>query len=478
MLSLDLVNEVKIPHFKLVKLMPKELFYIRLPSLKDLSEEITIFLQKVTFLSSEVILSIPAEDFAVDELRKKYLSLGIKGFAIRATHQVEKWLKHQGIGQIYSGDRDLMDMFHRYRSILEKDKDLIVEFQIESDLRILGPTITGIVEMGAKWVVLNVEGEPTNKRCLEFRDVFEYLKIRGCTKLNVYFPFWNRHFREWDIKTQNTFSGIRDVHIDISNRCTHSCVFCGLYGPEAIEETKKRSGGDELPEVTKNHMKMEIDPQVCHEIIQSLPWSVSYLQFGGMGDPLMHEHSVDFIAAARERGFKIEVLSNMEYLDDEDIHRLHRLGGEKSNDLHFIANISAGNPELYIQTRPRQTIKNYEKVLQNLSLFSKLRQENNGTGVSFTIMCVVNKLNCLHLKEVSELAYKLGAQRVWFKPMEIHGDVHHLYIPKKEVLKAMANSLKEAIHYAMEKDIIVFQKEYCDQIINKYSGDLIDVTSN
>jgi len=102
---------------------------------------------------------------------------------------VEKWLKHQGIGQIYSGDRDLMDMFHRYRSILEKDKDLIVEFQIESDLRILGPTITGIVEMGAKWVVLNVEGEPTNKRCLEFRDVFEYLKIRGCTKLNVYFPF-------------------------------------------------------------------------------------------------------------------------------------------------------------------------------------------------------------------------------------------------------------------------------------------------
>jgi hypothetical protein len=93
-------------------------------------------------------------------------------------------------------------------------------------------------------------------------------------------------------------------------------------------------------------------------------------------------------------------------------------------------------------------------------------------------MCVVNKLNCLHLKEVSELAHKLGAQRVWFKPMEIHGDIHHLYIPKKEMLKAMANSLKEAINYAMEKDIIVFQKEYCDQIINKYSGDLIDVTSN
>jgi MoaA/NifB/PqqE/SkfB family radical SAM enzyme len=478
MLSLDLVNEVKIPQIKLVKLMPKELFYIRLPSLKDLPEEINIFLQKVTFLSSEVILSIPAEDFAVDEWRKKYLSLGIKGFAIRTTHQVEKWLKHQGIGQIYSGDRDLMDMFHRYRSILEKDKDLIVEFQIESDLRILAPTITGIVEMGAKWIVLNVEGEPTNQRCLEFRDVFEYLKIRGCTKLNVYFPFWNHHFREWDIKTQNTFSGIRDVHIDISNRCTHSCVFCGLYGPDAIEETKKRSGGDELPEVTKNHMKMEIDPVTCHEIIQSLPWSTSYVQFGGMGDPLMHDHAVDFIATARERGFKVEILSNMEYLDTEDIHRLHRLGGEKTTDLHFIANISAGNPELYIQTRPRQTIKNYEKVLQNISLFSKLREENNGTGVSFTIMCVVNKLNCLHLKEVSELAHKLGAQRVWFKPMEIHGDIHHLYIPKKEMLKAMANSLKEAINYAMEKDIIVFQKEYCDQIINKYSGDLIDVTSN
>lgn len=474
MYSVDLIKTPTLKLFPFENLKPKELCYIRLASLKNLPLETDLLIKKAAMISSEVILSIPMEDFDDHDLRLNYLSLGIKGFSIRVTHQVDKWLKHQGFGQFHSGDRDIIDLYHRYRSSLDLEKDLIVEFQIGSDVRILGPTITGVYEIGAKWVVLNVEGEPTNKRCLEFRDMFEYLKIRGCTKLNVYFPFWSSYFEEWDIKTKNTFSGLKSVHIDISNRCTHSCVFCGLYGPESIEKMKEKSGG-QLTEYMKNYMKMEIDSEKCHKIIESLPWSVKYIQFGGMGDPLMHDEAVNFISAARERGFKVEVLSNMEYLDDEDILRLHQLGGEGNFDLHFIANVSGGTPELYIKTRPKQTDKSFQKIVHNLSLFTKLRIENKGKGVKFTIMCVVNKLNCLHLKEVAELACRLGAKRIWFKPMEIHGEVHENYIPKKELMKEMAKSLSEAILYAEENKIEVFQKDYCEQIIKQYSGDFINV---
>jgi wyosine [tRNA(Phe)-imidazoG37] synthetase (radical SAM superfamily) len=474
MMSIDLVKNPKVPSFKNLKLMPKELCYIRLPSLMNLSDEISFFIQESSVHSSEVILSIPSEDFCDDDLREKFLSIGIKGFAIRVSHEVEKWLKHQGFGQFNSGDRDIIDMFHRYRSILNTEKELVVEFQVGEDLRVLGPTITGIYEFGAKWIVLNDEGSPTSKRCFEYREVFEYLRIRSCNKLNVYFPFWNNYFREWDIKTQNTFSGLKDVHIDISNRCTHSCVFCGLYGPEAIEDMKRRGGGDISAEM-KKYMKMEIESERCHSIIRSLPWSVGQIQFGGMGDPLMHDDAIDFISAARERGFKIEILSNMEYLDEEDISRLHKLGGDKIFDLHFIANVSAGDADLYVKTRPKQTEKNFHKIVHNLSSLTKLRNESSNSGVYFTIMCVVNKINYKFLKEVSELAVKVGASRVWFKPMEIHIESHAPYIPVKESMRELSTSLRDAINYAEDNGVLVFQKDYCEEIIRRYSGDTINV---
>jgi wyosine [tRNA(Phe)-imidazoG37] synthetase (radical SAM superfamily) len=292
--------------------------------------------------------------------------------------------------------------------------------------------------------------------------------------MNIYFPFWTSFFREWDIKTQNTFSGLEFVHIDISNRCTHSCVFCGLYGPDAVEDTKRRSGG-EIPEALKKYMKMEIDSDKCFNIIQSLPWSVKQIQFGGFGDPLMHENAVNFIAAARKRGFQVEMLSNMEYIEDTDVYNLHKLGGKNNFDLHFIANISGGTAENYIKTRPKQTEKHFNKIVHNISLFSQLRKENNNDGVHFTLMCVVNKLNCHNLLEVAELAHKIGAYRIWFKPMEIHAEIQKQIVPSKDLMAGMAKSLAQAIEFSEKHNIEVFQKDYCEQIISKHSTETINV---
>lgn len=454
------------------QLKPEEMFYVRVKSLVDLPDNIVSLVMEAATLSSNVILSIPAEDFANTELTAQYFELGIRGFALRLSHNVDKWLKHEGIGQFNSGDRDIINLYHQYRGLLPEGKELVVEFQVGDDLRVLAPTITGIYAMGAKWVVLNPEGEPTPERTGKYREFFEYLKIRGCTKLNVYFPFWNGKFREWDIKTQNTFSGLEFVHIDISNRCTHSCVFCGLYGAEAIDDIKARGGG-KIPEELNRHMKQEIDTEKCLKIVNSLPWSVRSVQFGGFGDPLMHEDAVNFIAAARKRGFRVEVLSNMEYLKDEDIYRLHDLGGKNFHDLHFIANISAGDPELYVKTRPRQTAKNFEKVVHNISLFTKLRKENYENGVNFTLMCVVTTINCEHLLEVAQLAHKIGARRIWFKPMEIHHSTHSKYVPQNT--KAMAKSLSDAIAFAEGHMIQVVQKDYCLEIIRRHSGETANV---
>lgn len=475
MQSMDLTDYTSGNIFSIVdQLKPHELFYVRVKSLIDMPEEVFKLISKAVSFSSHVIVSIPGEEFSHNNLTDELFKIGIKGFSLRYSHNVNKWLKHQGLGQFFSGDRDIIETYKLYLSKVPSGKELAVEFQVGDDTRILGPTITGLYELGSKWIVLNVEGEPTRERCLQMRDVFEYLKIRNCSRLNVYFPFWNSYFQEWDTKTQNTFSGLEHVHIDISNRCTHSCVFCGLYGPDAIEETKRRSGG-EMPEVLKNHMKMEINSEKCLKIIESLPWSVKQIQFGGFGDPLMHENAVEFISAARKRGFGVEMLSNMEYIDEADIHNLHKLGGKHTLDLHFIANISGGTAETYIKTRPKQTEKHYNKIVNNLKLFSKLRIENDNNGVHFTVMCVVNKFNCHNLLEVAELAHQIGATQIWFKPMEIHAESMRPILPAKDQMTKMAKSLAEAVKYSESKDLRIFQKDYCEQIINKYSSETINV---
>ena len=79
------------------------------------------------------------------------------------------------------------------------------------------------------------------------------------------------------------------------------------------------------------------------------------------------------------------------------------------------------------------------------------------------------------LKEVSELAVNVGASRVWFKPMEIHIESHAPYIPVKESMRELSLSLRDAIKYAEDNGLLVFQKDYCEEIIRRYSGDTFNV---
>lgn len=467
MKSIDLINSAEdiFFHSRVRFLKPDEMFYVRVKSLIDLPELFQKLIQDAAAVSTQVFVSIPAEEFKDTNLTAKYLQMGVKGFALRTTYNVEKWLKFEGIGRHNSGDRDIVDFYNAYKGLLPQGKEVTFEFQLQEDMRVLGPTITGLYQSGVKWLLLNAEGEPDDERASKIKDVLEYLKIRGCARLNVYFPFWTKYFREWDIKTQNTFSGLEFVHIDVSNRCTHSCVFCGLYGAEAQDDIKKRSGGV-IPKQMTEYMKMEIEKEKCLNIIQSLPWSIRSIQFGGFGDPLMHDNAVDFITAARKRGFRVEVLSNMEYLDDEQIHQLHALGGYNFHDLHFIMNISAATPETYIKTRPKQTEKSFQKVIHNVSLFSKLRKENNNHGANFTLMCVVTSHNCHELPEIAELAHRLGARRIWFKPLEIHLKGHQQFVPQGE---KVAGPMKEALKFAKENKMEIAQESYCEEIIRRYS---------
>lgn len=455
MQSIDFISGKPAQIDSLQDLKPRELLYLRLPSLVKLDIVQKIFIKKACQITSEVFLSIPMEDFRNKDARKAILDLGVKGLSVRVNFVPST-----------DGDSVLVETYKLFTDLMPLKKDVVLEIECGQDLTGLASTIAEVHSRGCSFVILNVEDDPTEFRVQQFKNVFEKLKIRGCNKLNVYFPFWSNRSSEWDLKTHNTFAGLQYVHIDISNRCTHSCEFCGLYGPDAVFDMKMRSGGSMSEDLT-NFMKKEIRAEKCLEIIESLPWTVVSIQFGGVGDPLMHEHAVDFISAARERGFKVEILSNMEYLNQEQIEKLHSLGGKTVHDLHFIANISGGSPEVYLKTRPKQNEKQFEKVIQNIRTFSELKKKDQrGSGAAITLMCIVTKSNCTNLTEVAELAVSIGASRLWFKPLEVHSAHHEKLVPGAEQMKDFSHSLAQSLKIAKTHNIEIVQKEYCEAIIH------------
>jgi wyosine [tRNA(Phe)-imidazoG37] synthetase (radical SAM superfamily) len=468
--SIDLLTQKKHIYFysQLRFLRSDELFYIRVESLENISEEHHHFILAALGRSKHVVLSIPIREFENTELIASYFNKGIKGFSVRVKHDAQKLTRNDGIGRLGSGDDELVEWFGKYKHSLPLKRLLVFEFDCQDhDTRGLGATIINLYKKGMKWwLVLNIEGPPDDFRAKNYRDLLDYIKIRNCTRINVYFPFWSEHFKNWDLKTHNTFSGIEYVHIDLSNKCTHSCEFCALYGQDATADIKERSQGV-IPQYVSSYMKQEIDRDKCLEILESLPWSVKCLQFGGAGDPMMHESAIDFIAVARNKGLRVEILSNMEYITDKDITRLHDLGGINLYDLHFIVNISGATPDTYVKTRPRQTEKNFHKVVATITELSRLRRKSMNYGVNFTLMCVVTTNNCHELVEMIELARETGARKVWFKPLELHLPIHKSLVPKSEQMPVVIKNLSQALKLADDYGIEIVDRQYPEQLIKQ-----------
>lgn len=465
-------QDQRVDDLAIKRLLPNELCYIKLNS-QTLSPMFLESVEMSTNLSRAVYLSIPSIFLNEPGFRESILGLRLKGVVIEYECNPTKWVNQIGIGDFYSGDRDVIDHFQQMQRHLGESLELNVEIKLQEDFRVLGPTLVNLHKKGASFAVLNLEHEFDSHMRYQLSELFEYLKIRGLPRFNVYFPFWKSNTREINTKTFNTFSGLTDVHIDLSNRCTHSCLFCGLYSPEIHEDVKSKNGG-KLPQDWIKVMAQEIDSDKCFSLISSLPWTVKLVQFGGAGDPLMHKNAVDFIVAARSRGFSVEALSNMEYLTEVEIQRLHEVGGENFHDLHFIVNLSGADPETYIKTRPKQTAKTFEKVKTNLKRISDLRLKSGGIGANYTLMCVVNKLNARALDRFIDLAVELDCEQVWFKPVEVHSDYHRAYLPDRKLTQEMAANLRLALRKADELSVKIQDRDVIESIIAQYS--LVEVS--
>lgn len=364
----------------------------------------------------------------------------------------------------YVGNKLFLDQFMEAKALV-KERNVCISVDLDtSELGALGASFYRLYQEGIRVFLLDSREKPSSKKIKQLSDAFEYLQIVGATAAQIYFPF-SEFQRSWNLLSKNTFSGLTDVHVDLSNRCTHSCHFCGIYSQDNIDVLKATTG--KISVDVKKFMNQELDFEKAKSLLEGLPWTVRGIQFGGAGDPMIHPRALDIIAIARDRGFYTQVLSNMDYIKLEQIDRLHSLGGETSESLRFIVNCSGGTASTYVKTRPKQKDSDFYLLKEKLAKISAMRRAGGGIGVNFTLMCVVTKMNYAEALEMIDLAKEVEALNVWLKPMEIHADWMHKYSLELEDRKKFAKVLRMVFDRADDLGVSLMEREVLEAIVNE-----------
>jgi MoaA/NifB/PqqE/SkfB family radical SAM enzyme len=124
--------------------------------------------------------------------------------------------------------------------------------------------------------------------------------------------------------------------------------------------------------------------------------------FGGLGEPLFHKSTVDWIAQAHAAGARTELITNGTMLTEKRSRELIDAG----LDLIWVS-IDGATPESYADVRLGAELP---KVIANLSRFRKMRQGSHHPQPQIGIAFVAMARNMQDLPEVLHLGRSLGAK--------------------------------------------------------------------
>lgn len=115
--------------------------------------------------------------------------------------------------------------------------------------------------------------------------------------------------------------------------------------------------------------------------------------FGGMGEPLIHPDIMRMISAAKERGKRVEIITNGTSLIPKKVEQLVSLGVDK-----VWVSIDSFDPEGYEKI---QVGSSFGTVVKNLEGFNEARK---GSSTKLGLTFVVMKSNILQLTEFEHFA--------------------------------------------------------------------------
>ncbi len=228
------------------------------------------------------------------------------------------------------------------------------------------------------------------------------------------------------IRLHRPVTHLAKLFIEPTDACNIDCVTCF------------RNAWDE----PLGRMSDETFATIFHEIreLDFLPT----VYFGGIGEPLFHRKTIDWIIKIKGLGARVELITNGTMLTEKHSRQLIDAGLDT-----LWVSIDGASPESYADVRLGAELPN---VIANLSRFRKMRRGSHFPTPEIGIAFVAMKRNIADLPEVLKLARRLGAKHFSVSnvlPVTEELQVERLYTQTLRSLTYMPDS--RAPHLSLPK---------------------------
>lgn len=207
------------------------------------------------------------------------------------------------------------------------------------------------------------------------------------------------------------------VFIEPTDGCNLDCITCF------------RNAWDE----PVGRMKEETFAAIYEGLKQLDPMPTVY--FGGIGEPLFHARTIDWIRQVKELGARVELISNGTTLTERNSRRLIDAG----LDLLWVS-LDGATPEAYGDVRLGAELP---RVLENLERFRKMRKGGHFPRPEMGIAFVAMKRNINELPALLKLGLRMGIKYVSVsnvQPVDDDMQDERLYVDTMRSLTYLTNS--------------------------------------
>lgn len=190
--------------------------------------------------------------------------------------------------------------------------------------------------------------------------------------------------------------GPRTVHLDVTNACNARCITCWDHSPHLLR-----------PHPAEWRSRM-LEPAFVRRLLDELAalGGLEEVIVSGMGDPLVHPHIDEILAAIKQRRLRLTVLSN---LLAADVERVLALGVDQ-----ILIGIHAASPETYRAFHPGWGRQEWDRLMHALARCHQAGRRCKHVHV----ICAVN---AHELVGMIELGARFGAEQVSYKLAALAG---------------------------------------------------------
>ncbi len=247
------------------------------------------------------------------------------------------------------------------------------------------------------------------------------------------------------LSAHHAFGGPVQANLSLTNRCNLRCRHCYYHSPfvtlPGVRTVRgARLAGCRLPDIgdVRALQKIEADPRDMNNMRDGLLNAGSFrFHFSGGGEPFMHPAAMEFIGRVKHAGADCDVNTNALLISPEMAKQL----------------VSVGCNALRVKVSERSGLEAgaLETVLGGLGE-EKRRQGRSKPEV--TLVCIIRRENMNDLAGIANMAVRVGAGSVQFRPMDDAGDPGLVeLIPPPACLPNICDQLRTAGQILDENNI-------------------------